>query len=86
MVHISGYYTRTKENWPIIGPLGPEGLYAVGALSGYGTMSACSAGELCADYMNDATLPGYARYFHPRRYEDARIHREVDSISSDGQL
>ncbi|HIG41050.1 MAG TPA: FAD-binding oxidoreductase [Gammaproteobacteria bacterium] len=87
--HFSGYYTRTRENWPIIGPLEIEGLHVVGALSGYGTMSACSAGELCADYMNDmdnTSLPGYARYFHPRRYEDVKIQREIDAISSDGQL
>jgi len=86
IAHFSGYYTRTKENWPLIGPLDHEGLYAVGALSGYGTMAACSAGELCADTMNNASLPGYARYFHPNRYEDAQIQDEIDSISSDGQL
>ena len=86
IVHFSGYYTRTKENWPLIGPLKPKGLYVVGALSGYGTMSACSAGELCSDYMNGSELPSYARYFHPDRYQDEHVMNEIDSISSDGQL
>ncbi|MFT5521799.1 MAG: glycine/D-amino acid oxidase-like deaminating enzyme [Enterobacterales bacterium] len=86
IVHFSGYYTRTKENWPIIGPLQTKGLYIVGALSGYGTMSGCSAGELCADYMNDAELPSYAKYFHPNRYNNEEVMEEIAAISSDGQL
>jgi hypothetical protein len=49
-------------------------------------MSACSAGELCADWMNGAGLPGYARNFHPARYADSKIKNEIDNISSDGQL
>ncbi|MCP4411414.1 MAG: FAD-binding oxidoreductase [Gammaproteobacteria bacterium] len=86
IVHFSGYYTRTKENWPIIGPLEVDGLYAVGALSGYGTMSACAAGELCANFINQTSVPDYARYFHPKRYDDETIRVEIDTLSSDGQL
>ncbi|MBT4521632.1 MAG: FAD-binding oxidoreductase [Halieaceae bacterium] len=86
IVQFAGYYTRTRENWPIIGPMDIDGLYAVAGLSGYGTMSACGAGELCADWMYGNDRPGYARNFHPTRYNDATVQAEIDSISSDGQL
>ncbi len=86
VVQYSGYYTRTQENWPLIGPLRHEGLYAVAALSGYGTMCACAAGELCADWMSGGEPAAYARYFHPDRYNDPAILAEIDGQESDGQL
>ena len=86
VVQYSGYYTRTRENWPLIGPLEVDGLYAVTALSGYGTMCACAAGELCADWMMDGALPNYAGHFHPDRRSDPTILAEIDSLESDGQL
>lgn len=89
IVPFSGYYTRTKENWPLIDPLYSKlksnGLYIVGALSGYGTMSACAAGELCAQYLSGDELPSYARNFHPVRYDDAVIVEQMSTLSSDGQ-
>jgi glycine/D-amino acid oxidase-like deaminating enzyme len=86
IVQFSGYYTRTPENLPLIGPLQKEGLFTVSALSGYGTMAACSAGELCADWMMGADLPGYADYFHPGRYSNAALMSEINQVGSDGQL
>lgn len=86
VVQYAGYYTRTPENWPLIGPLRYEGLYAVAALSGYGTMCACAAGELCADWMFGGELAEYARYFHPDRYSDPEILAEIDGQETDGQL
>jgi glycine/D-amino acid oxidase-like deaminating enzyme len=86
LVQFSGYYTRTPENWPLIGPLELPGLYAAAALSGYGTMAACAAGELCADHMMGDCLPSYARQFHPNRYEDPEVLAEIAGLSSDGQL
>jgi len=86
IVQFSGYYTRTPENLPLIGPLELPGLFTVSALSGYGTMAACSAGELCADWMMGSELPEYARYFHPDRYSDADLMAEIDQVGSDGQL
>lgn len=35
-----GYYTKTRENRPLIGPLPVEGAYVIGALSGFGIMAA----------------------------------------------
>jgi len=86
IVQFSGYYTRTPENLPLIGPLELDGLFTVSALSGYGTMAACSAGELCADWMMGGELPEYARYFHPGRYSDAALMAEINQVGSDGQL
>ena len=86
VVQMAGYYSRTPENWPLIGPLDVEGSFAVAALSGFGTMAACAAGELCAAWMTDKPLPGYARNFHPDRYSDPEIMTEISQIESDGQL
>src|SRR3712207_1061590 len=43
-----GYYTKTRENRPLIGPLPVEGACVLGALSGFGVMAAPAAGELLA--------------------------------------
>jgi glycine/D-amino acid oxidase-like deaminating enzyme len=86
VVQFSGYYTRTPENLPLIGPLPCEGLYTVSALAGFGTMAACSAGELCAATMTGEELPSYAPYFHPGRYEDRDLMAEINQVNSDGQL
>lgn len=86
VVQYAGYYTRTRENWPLIGPLDDSGLFAVAALSGYGTMTACAAGDLCARYMVGENLPAYARNFHPNRYANASVMTEINSLRSDGQL
>ena len=86
IVQFSGYYTRTPENLPLIGPLDQPDLFTVSALSGYGTMAACGAGELCADWVMDGDLPKHARYFHPNRYSDVALMAEINKVSSDGQL
>jgi len=86
IIQFCGYYTRTPENLPLIGPLEIEGLFTVSALAGYGTMTACSAGELCADWILDSDLPDHAKYFHPDRYSNAVLMDEINSIKSDGQL
>ena len=86
IIQFSGYYTRTPENLPLIGPLELENLFTVSALSGFGTMAACAAGELCAGWMSGGELPEYAAYFHPDRYRNATLMAEIDQIGSDGQL
>jgi glycine/D-amino acid oxidase-like deaminating enzyme len=82
----AGYYTRSAENWPLIGPLNDNGLFVVSGLSGYGTMAACAAGELCALHIRSEALPAYGRQFHPRRYSDAAVLAEISALDSDGQL
>jgi glycine/D-amino acid oxidase-like deaminating enzyme len=88
LIEYAGYYTRTKENWPLIGPTDVSDVFVIGALSGFGTMTGCAAGQLCAQYiLNDnAPLPEYAPYFHPNRYENSKILQKIIESQSDGQL
>lgn len=65
-----GYYCKTRENRPLVGPLPVEGAYVIGALSGYGIMASQAAGELLAAHVTGATLPGYESAFRLSRYED----------------
>lgn len=70
MHHYGGWYTRTTDNWPLIGPMGPEGAFMACGLSGHGTMGACATGELLAAWMADAPLPPWAHPFSLRRMTD----------------
>ncbi|MCB9423229.1 MAG: FAD-binding oxidoreductase [Ardenticatenaceae bacterium] len=65
-----GYYCKTQENRPIIGPLPVDGAYIIGALSGYGIMAAMAAGELLAAHVTGDALPDYASDFLLGRYDD----------------
>lgn len=65
-----GYYCKTQENRPLIGPLPVDGAYIIGALSGYGIMAAMAAGELLAAHISQHALPVYAPAFLLSRYAD----------------
>ena len=81
-----GYYTKTRENRPLIGPLPVDGAYVVGALSGYGLMAACAAGELLAAHVTGAPLPSYAPAFALARYDDPEYRRLLEEWPDTGQL
>jgi glycine/D-amino acid oxidase-like deaminating enzyme len=81
-----GYYTKTRENRPLVGPMGVDGAYLIGAVSGYGIMSACSAGELLAAHITGSTLPSYAPAFALQRYEDSEYTKQLEQWSETGQL
>lgn len=81
-----GYYTKTKENRPIIGPLNVDGAYIIGALSGFGIMAACAAGELLAKHIAGSKLPNYAPNFLLKRYEDPEYLKKIENLGSFGQL
>jgi glycine/D-amino acid oxidase-like deaminating enzyme len=85
-VHYGGYYPMTRENWPLVGPLGFEGSYVVGALSGFGSMSACAAGALCAAWITGDELPGYADQLSMARYGDKDLMAELENAQSLGIL
>lgn len=76
-VHYGGYYTMTKENWPLVGPLGDDGSFVVGALSGFGCMGACAAGSLSADWICSGDLPEYAGALSLSRYDDPILMDEM---------
>ena len=65
-----GYYCKTRENRPLIGPLPVDGVYVIGALSGFGIMASMAAGELLAKHVAGRDLPDYAPAFLLSRYDD----------------
>ena len=81
-----GYYTKTQENRPLIGALPVEGAYIIGALSGYGLMSACGAGDLLAAHITGGELPTYAPAFSLTRYDDPEYQKLLENWSDEGQL
>lgn len=81
LVHYGGYYTMTKENWPLVGPLKQDGSFVVGALSGFGSMSSCAAGALCADWICGGKLPDYAHALTLNRYDDSALVAQMSETS-----
>ncbi len=81
-----GYYTKTRENRPLIGPSGVEGVYLIGALSGFGIMAACASGELLSRHLSGRSLPGYARAFSLDRYQDPNYLAMLNTQRISGQL
>jgi glycine/D-amino acid oxidase-like deaminating enzyme len=84
--HYGGYYPMTRENWPLIGPLGIDGAFIAGALSGFGSMSACAAGSLCAAWIADGELPAYALPLSLARYDDPELMAEIGTAANKGIL
>ena len=84
--HYGGYYTMTQENWPLIGPMGPENSYVVAALSGFGSMAACAAGKLCATWVCGDALPDYASHLSLERYADEALIDRLQNQSNKGLL
>jgi glycine/D-amino acid oxidase-like deaminating enzyme len=81
-----GYYTKTRENRPLIGPLPVEGAYIIGGLSGFGVMAACGAGELLAASIAGDDLPPHAAAFSLGRYKDREYQRLLENWGENGQL
>lgn len=75
--HYGGYYTMTEENWPLIGRMRTPGAFIAGALSGYGSMAACSTGALCAAWIAGQEVPEYARVLTADRYADPALMAEL---------
>jgi glycine/D-amino acid oxidase-like deaminating enzyme len=82
-----GYYTKTPENRPMVGPLPISGVFISGAVSGYGIMASHAAGELLATHMTGGTLPSYAAALSPERYADPEYRRRLEGWDAKaGQL
>ncbi len=81
-----GYYTMTKENWPLIGPTAVDGMYVSVGMSGFGTMAACASGELCAKWVLEGDLPDYASALSLRRYNDSSFIKTIQSETDRGIL
>jgi sarcosine oxidase, subunit beta len=81
-----GYYARTPENRPLIGPLPVDGSYILGGLGGFGMMASCGASDLLAKHITGAPLPAYAPAFVLSRYEDSRYQEMLRQWGGSGQL
>jgi glycine/D-amino acid oxidase-like deaminating enzyme len=81
-----GYYTKTPENRPLIGPLGAEGAWVLGALSGFGLMAAPAAAELLALQLTGAEPPHYAGAFWLERYADPAYQAQLENWGPGSQL
>jgi glycine/D-amino acid oxidase-like deaminating enzyme len=81
-----GYYLKTRENRPLIGPLPIQGAFVLGALSGYGLMASPGAGEILAAHVTGEDPPSYARAFRLERYNDPAYQALLEDWGSTGQL
>lgn len=82
-----GYYCKTRENRPLIGPLPVEGGYIFGALSGYGIMASQAGADLLAAHIAGSALPDYAPVFTLSRYDDPEYRQLLDEWDpTTGQL
>jgi len=81
-----GYYVKTRENRPLIGPLPVEGIYISGAYSGFGIMAACAGGELLARHVTGSPLPDYAPAFLLSRYQNSEYSAMLAKWGDGGQL
>ena len=81
-----GYYTKTAENRPLVGPSGVRGAYVCAAFSGFGLMAAPACGELLAAQIAGAARPAYERAFLPTRYDDPAYVARLANWGSTGQL
>ena len=81
-----GYYTKTRENRPLVGPAGPEGFHLAVGLSGFGVMVAAGVGDLLACQVAGTELPGYADAFMLSRYDDPGYLSAVAEPGRAGQL
>jgi glycine/D-amino acid oxidase-like deaminating enzyme len=80
-----GYYTKTAENRPLIGPTEHDGVYLMAGLSGFGVMVAAGAADLLARHLLGKGLPGYSSAFLLSRFDDPQYLADVGS-AGDGQL
>jgi glycine/D-amino acid oxidase-like deaminating enzyme len=81
-----GYYIKTRENRPLIGPVPVEGAYVSCAYSGFGVMASCASGELIARHVTGGVLPDYASAFLLSRYHDPGYRALLDTWGDGGQL
>ncbi len=82
-----GYYCKTPENRPLIGPLPVAGAYVIGAPTGYGLMASQAAGDLLAAHVSGERLPDDAGEFLLSRYDDPAYQAELARMdTATGQL
>ena len=81
-----GYYTKTRENRPLMGPLPVEGAFIHAAFSGFGIMASMGAAELLAAHVLGDPLPDHAWAFTLERYERPQYRQWLETWDESGQL
>ena len=81
-----GYYTKTRENRPLMGPLPVEGAFIHAAFSGFGIMASMGAAELLAAHVLGDPLPDHAWAFALERYERPQYRQWLETWDESGQL
>jgi sarcosine oxidase subunit beta len=81
-----GYYTRTEENRPLIGPTAVQGYFLCNGFSGFGIMGSAAAGELLAAHVTGQDVPHYAGAFLLSRYDDVQYQELLKNWPETGQL
>jgi glycine/D-amino acid oxidase-like deaminating enzyme len=74
-----GYYTKTKENRPLVGPLHVEGAWIIAALSGFGIMASAGCGDILGASIAEAEAPDFTPRFSLARYEDPDYVSLIDA-------
>jgi len=82
-----GYYCKTTDNRPLVGPLPIEGAFIIGGMSGTGIMTSQATAELLAAHVMQETLPAWSDAFLPSRYDDpGYVERALRAGALAGQL
>ncbi len=82
-----GYYTKTRENRPLIGPTPVPGFHLLCGMSGWGIMAAAAASELLGAHVADAPDAEQAAWFLLSRYDDPTYRERLERGDfSSGQL
>ena len=81
-----GYYTKTADNRPLIGPLSVPGTFVCSAFSGYGIMASCAAADLLAAHVQGTERPDYAGAFDVSRFSDPDYVSKIGDLAASGQL
>ena len=82
-----GYYCKAPDNRPLIGPTRIEGVFLLGALSGFGIMASQASAEILSAHVLDHPRPDYANAFHPARFSDPAYERVLAMLDAkSGQL
>ncbi len=81
-----GYYTKTADNRPLIGPLSVPGTFVCNAFSGYGIMASCAAADLLAAHVLGTERPDYAAAFDVARFDRPDYIAKIADLAASGQL
>jgi glycine/D-amino acid oxidase-like deaminating enzyme len=77
VAHGGGFYSRMPDGQPVVGPIGPEGSFVVGALAGFGAMMAAGAGRLAASWLAGDRPTALMGALAPARFDDPAYRREI---------